>query len=390
MNDPIPWPQEKLGSVLAALLSAHLHGRALPSGSLPAPDDQDGWKQLVALAHAERVSPLVYLTLKDSDLCPPEALNALRGAYYSTVQANLRLTHAVEQIAAVFQSRGVGLIVLKGMAVSESLYHNLGLRPVTDIDLLVRPAEVVAAVDALRGLGWEQSMGEAFTDASRDYRHEIQLLHPALKSPLELHWGLFQPWFYKRVILPADLWGTARALRERGPGALELGPEASLVYAAAHWMLQHSGAGGLLWLYDLALMAQNPALDWERVLAYTRDWHLVLSVRPAMTAITRLFEAAVPTPVTAALAKMRPSRQEQYAYKRFVAGETSSAGVTLGLMFEIRGWREQLRFLWPKIFPPAAYMIERYRIRRRWLLPLYYPYRMWIGLRRQSPPRDRA
>ncbi len=386
---PVSSPAEMLRSALLALLCARLYSTAPDPALLPAADDREGWMQLVALAHSERVSPLVYLVLKDSQLCPPEALAALRGVYYNTLQHNTRLFGQVEQIAAVFQARGVGLIVLKGMALAESLYHNPGLRPVTDIDLLVRPADVPAAAEELARLGWQQS-GEQFRGPQEDYRHELQFLRAGTPAALELHWGLFQPWFYKRVIPPDQLWGTARPLPQRGSAVLELGPEACLVYIAAHRMLQHSGGGGLLWLFDLALMAQDPALDWERVLADTRGWGLVLSVRPALAEIERVFGVRVPPRVTAALAKMRPGWQERYAYKRFVAGELSAAGIVFTMMLEMRGSRERARYLWQKVFPPAAYMLEHYHIRRRWLLPFYYPYRMLIGLRRQSSPRHRA
>jgi len=378
-----------LRSALLALLCARLYSAAPDPALLPAADDRERWMQLVALAHAERVSPLVYLVLKDSRLCPPEALSELRGVYYHTLQHYTRLFGQVEQIAAEFQARGVGLIVLKGMALSESLYHNPGLRPVTDIDLLVRPADVPAAAEELARLGWQQS-GEPFRGQQEDYRHELQFLRAGIPAAVELHWGLFQPWFYKRVIPPDQLWGTARPLPQRGGAVLELGLEACLVYTAAHRMLQHSGRGGLLWLFDLALLARDPALDWDRVLAYTRGWHLVLSVRPALQEITRLFGVRVPQPVTAALADLRPSLQERYAFKRFVDGELSAAGISFTMMLEMRGGRERVRYLWQKAFPPAAYMFERYHIRRRWLLPFYYPYRMLIGLRRQSSPRHRA
>ena len=136
---------------LLALLRARLRLAAPDVALLPAANDRQAWADLVELAHAERVSPLVYLVVKDGEYCPPEALAALRGVYYHTLQSNTRLLRMVSEIALAFQARGVGLIVLKGMALAESLYHNPGLRPVTDIDLLVRPVgleEIVADVEA--------------------------------------------------------------------------------------------------------------------------------------------------------------------------------------------------------------------------------------------------
>jgi hypothetical protein len=40
----------------------------------------------------------------------------------------------------------------------------------------------------------------------------------------------------------------------------------------------------------------------------------------------------------------------------------------------------RLRYALASLFPPPAYMRERYRIAHPWLLPLYYPYRWLVGL----------
>jgi len=44
-------------------------------------------------------------------------------------------------------------------------------------------------------------------------------------------------------------------------------------------------------------------------------------------------------------------------------------------------WRRRLRYAWIQLFPSVTYMQNRYGIRHRWLVPLYYPYRWWLGLR---------
>jgi hypothetical protein len=49
------------------------------------------------------------------------------------------------------------------------------------------------------------------------------------------------------------------------------------------------------------------------------------------------------------------------------------------------GGRAKVRFVLANVFPAPAYMRQRYRIRRGWLLPLYYLYRLgrgvWDGVR---------
>ena len=45
------------------------------------------------------------------------------------------------------------------------------------------------------------------------------------------------------------------------------------------------------------------------------------------------------------------------------------------------GTAARLRYLAAKLFPPAAYMRQRYHIRHAALLPLAYPYRWLLGVR---------
>ena len=44
-------------------------------------------------------------------------------------------------------------------------------------------------------------------------------------------------------------------------------------------------------------------------------------------------------------------------------------------------WSERLGYAWTHLFPSAAYMRQRYDIPHPLLLPLYYPYRWFRGLR---------
>lgn len=380
-----------LSGMLAEILSARLHARPVQPNLLPAVDDLVAWQDLMKLAHSERVSPLMYAALKDSDVCPPAVLEQLKSAYYEVTRYNLLLGRVLAEILRALHAAGVEVIVLKGMALMESLYRNPGLRPVTDMDILIRAADVPAALEALQGLGWTPTADtEPFLGAEEDYRTEMALQNPRMTTLLDLHWGLLKSWFYKRSIRPSDLWDSARPLPERGADTRQLGLEAGLVFLGAHWF-RHDDQE-LLWLHDIALTvtAHADEIDWQRVLAYTRAWGLVLSVRAALRRATAELAAPVPEDVMRALESMRPSLGEWITYYGFVEGRAPSAVRNLAFMLQRRGWRSRAKYIFAKLFPPPEYMIERYHIRHRWLLPLHYPYRIIAGLWRKSSPRKPA
>jgi hypothetical protein len=54
------------------------------------------------------------------------------------------------------------------------------------------------------------------------------------------------------------------------------------------------------------------------------------------------------------------------------------------------GLAGRVRYLAKKLFPSQAYMRQRYGNNHAALLPLYYPYRWWLGLRSALARVNRA
>jgi hypothetical protein len=88
---------------------------------------------------------------------------------------------------AILADAGIRSIALKGPLLGEAIYGDPGRRPSSDIDLLVAPEQLRAAVKVIRGLGY---------GAPTDHVHEdgLPLLHFVLVHergelpPVELHW----------------------------------------------------------------------------------------------------------------------------------------------------------------------------------------------------------
>jgi hypothetical protein len=90
---------------------------------------------------------------------------------------------------------GIRSASLKGPLLGEAIYGELGRRPSSDIDLLVAPEQLHAAVEVIRALGYLAPTDHV--DA-----HGLPLLHFALAHargelpPIELHWRVH--WYERR------------------------------------------------------------------------------------------------------------------------------------------------------------------------------------------------
>jgi len=102
---------------------------------------------------------------------------------------------------AVLADAGIRSTALKGPLLGEAIYGDPGRRPSSDIDLLVAPEQLQAAVEVIRELGY---------GAPSDHVHEdgLPLLHFVLVHqtgelpPIELHWRVH---WYERKFAPERL-----------------------------------------------------------------------------------------------------------------------------------------------------------------------------------------
>jgi Uncharacterised nucleotidyltransferase len=110
------------------------------------------------------------------------------------------------RIASMLAEAGIPSTALKGPLLAEAIYGDPGRRRSSDIDLLVAPEQLQAAVDVVRELGY---------GAPTDYVQECGLpqLHFALVHernelpPVELHWRIhwYERSFAQERLLPPKL-----------------------------------------------------------------------------------------------------------------------------------------------------------------------------------------
>jgi hypothetical protein len=99
------------------------------------------------------------------------------------------------RVSSALADAGIRSAPLKGPMLGERIYGDPGRRLSSDVDLLIAPEELLAAVDAVINLGYS---------APNDYvaRGELPMLHFALPHergelpPVELHWRVH--WYERR------------------------------------------------------------------------------------------------------------------------------------------------------------------------------------------------
>ena len=238
------------------------------------------WAELVKKAGEQGVAPVLHWKLnesKDLDLLPAgsveklsEAGKRLTADYYRSAAQNQLLYAELGRILGALRSAGVACILLKGAALGTSVYPDPALRPMNDLDLLVNRSALEMGVDAIRELGYTVEFPEHLGMAGwvdEALNHHIHLVGgPTQKLVVELHWSLVAgeadwrspdlEWFWREsmpVVIPNT--GDREAAMHAGNQAQILSPTATLLYQAAHLVLQH----GDLSLDPVVVLRSAPA-----------------------------------------------------------------------------------------------------------------------------------
>jgi hypothetical protein len=262
------------------------------------------WEEVAAQAEAHGLAPLLYVHLKGAGVqLPLAAKRELQGLYLRHRHANQVRTRVLHDVLAAYQSAGIPALVLKGAALFYLVYPEPGLRPMSDLDILVPESEAGRAQRTLAELGFDAPLlsGTVFP-----HRHlsTARLRTGGLSIEVEIHRQLFSDYFdnalaYVHSMLVPVLGPIAarqpfgRVLETGGAGsdsalvdidglttpplpfelagqtAYTLGYEDMLGHLCRH-LTSHVNAwesGRLIWVADIVSFAERfvAEIDWERI-----------------------------------------------------------------------------------------------------------------------------
>jgi hypothetical protein len=298
--------------------------------------------------------------------------------------ANMLRLHELNAVVRHLTGRGFQALVLKGPPLAQALYGDISLRPMSDLDLLVRREQVSSARAALTELGYIWPHEELVPGARVEFETEMALeredLQRGMRHWCDLHWHLVDSPFYQRTIQLYWFWQTATRYPLGEGHVLTLALEARLLYLCAHAALHHQG-GRVLWICDIdRLLRQNASLlDWglfqEKAIAY----RLPLAVQAVLLRAQEWLGTPLPEGLMSTLAALPPDPEAADVLDTRAGPPPDIMAGFVDDLGRLPGWRTKLRFFLVNAFPSPAYMHQRYAIRRRWMMPGYYVSRLAAG-----------
>ncbi len=115
------------------------------------------WNIFLEKARNEGISPLVFSRLPELAKhynIPEYVAEELKKDYYLSATRNVLLFEELKKVLGLFNQSKLQIIVMKGAALAETVYGNLALRPMSDVDLLVKKENLHQIDELLKTLGY--------------------------------------------------------------------------------------------------------------------------------------------------------------------------------------------------------------------------------------------
>jgi hypothetical protein len=304
---------------------------------------------------------------------PAETAERLRRAYMTAAARNLRIKRQLDEIFAACAAERVAVMPLKGAALVDDVYQNLALRPMRDIDLLVRVEELGGFERIMFALGYGPR-DRPSAAAEREIFHHLTPYRREGGVRIEVHWTLELPTSPFDIDLEA-LWQRARRMTVAGHETLVLSPEDMLLHLSLHASYHHHFRVRLRHLMDVALAidAYEGRMSWDLLAARAREWRAERFVYSTLGLAAQLLGARVPPSFSSALGHGPEDDRLIEIAGDFVLAAPLQLPIAYREAHGREGMSAKTLVYLGTLFPRPAKLRAMYHIPRgSWTLPLYY------------------
>jgi len=236
---------------------------------------------LVELAVANRVGPwLAAAIATDPELLAEPRFGPVKQAAANQSFNTLRLYAELRAVLSELSRTDTPVVVLKGPVLAQTIYPDPGLRPYSDIDLLINEADLANVTALLTARGY---FDKNETDAPERI-HECHgifqriFIHPDMRTVVEVHCDHLQ--IGVEPVSMEQIWSRSVPVQFGKLEVRALERHDLFVQLCVH--LQRHGFQRLIWFKDLDLMVRRGDLDWERVRTAAEEQDCLPSVAYAL------------------------------------------------------------------------------------------------------------
>jgi hypothetical protein len=280
----------------------------------------------------QRLLPLLHDNARRLGVSDPllERFGGVRRYFWAR---NLRIMQLAKHVHAALAEAGLPALALKGTSLVAAAYVDRSVRPMEDIDVLVRRSQVVDAMNVLGGLGFSPY---GITERCLRERLAVRAELPGCAfvnqkgEYVDLHWNALH--LDRRVDADERAWARSNRIEFEGVSINVLHPNDQLLQLCAHG-IQDTDSSAIRWIADAAIVIKaSRTLDWEGFVERARFHRLSASLADALALLKRILSLPIPDWVVKQL-RRQSSFEERYENRLWQAPpHARGTGVTRALL----------------------------------------------------------
>lgn len=342
------------------------------------------WNYFRNLASEHGVAALVWHNLERYQLnsgIPGNVIDSLRIASLWSLSRNTFNTQSMGEVLRLLNTADIKTVILKGLALENSVYGNSGLRQMSDVDILINRENCIKARDILMRNGYVSL-------PVKSVFHEMIMTHwgkhlPSLiknGTSVEIHHSLFGG---KNDMLTAMLYNTGYEVEIKGERAWFPQPQIFFLYLVKHLYKHEMNNESQLRLYtDLVVMIEKykDEILNDKLLKYADEAGISEILAWHLEPLRDLWSVTFPEKINNFIDQWH---NEDYIKKFFFflgSPKCNPPGdkpeFYRHVISEVPGFHRKVLYILGDIFPSLQFMKNRYKCRSSWRALFYYPHRL--------------
>ncbi len=341
--------------LLAALRSDR---EALTAPLVAAPEI---WQGLLQLARRHRVAPLVYRRMQGREgNVPQDIMRDLHADYLRTAAKNMLTYKRMAEILQRLHEEQIPVLPLKGIYLAEQVYRNIAVRPMGDVDILVKEEDIYRVEKIVLEMGYLPDQGVRVTcDESKHFHYT----HPRNRQILEVHWNIVVP----SVGLHLDItkvWERSGQTTISGVPVRAMSPEDLLLHLSLHAAV-HVFEMGMRMVCDITetILRFEKRIDWRHLERMAKESGATRSLAISLRLAVEFCKAPVPAGFLDAIAPQQSEtmyqivlRDHLFADEKAVDSGALAKTPKLATFWSQKGVFNKMKLLWQRVFPSRQVM----------------------------------
>jgi hypothetical protein len=349
------------------------------------------WENFVQRAMATHLAPLLFRSLSTfrGQGVPDEALATLQRSYNTVLSTNIRMYALFSEIAEAWHQAGIEVIPLKGIYLAESVYGDIGLRHLSDMDLLVREGTVERCAEVAHKHGWEVKW---FLQQTEEFTRDFGSAHPVkfikAGAVIELHTHIHNRGKSYRVDIE-EYWKNSSPAKLSGHTIRTLRNSDLIQHLCIH-LYKHMASTELKIssFCDIreVLGTGLSQEEWEILRASSALYNAWNEVQTVLYLCGEFWGVAVPSYLLNDFRSEQKAQVSKLFLHYFTAGGIVGTeklhrllSITLKNVGQADGVQGKAQYLRSFLFPTGEYLRQRYRMNGiTLLLRVYHPSRLLV------------